>query len=225
MNYASDYTKSDEKAPRHIMPEGTHLGKIFAVVDVGSHPKTFEGITKDSRTIKVGFEFPPETTGGRPITKWKDYGASMYATSKLRQLVENVIAKPLNNTEAGEFRIETIVGKFVSVVFTHSVSKRDGETYSNIARIFPTASTFNSQVAEYSWCVDEDETAALPEWLSRIAMQSKEFKRKTGGHLSQPAYVMGQQVKNSEVDFTPPPPEPAPSAPAKDPNVAMTFGF
>ena len=194
MNYASDYTKSDEKAPRHIMPEGTHLGKIFAVVDVGSHPKTFEGITKDSRTIKVGFEFPPESTGGRPITKWKDYGASMYATSKLRQLVENVIAKPLNNTEAGEFRIESIVGKFVSVVFTHSVSKRDGETYSNIARIFPTASTFNSQ-------------------------------RKTGGHLSQPAYVMGQQVKNSEVDFTPPPPAPAPPAPAKDPNVAMTFGF
>ena len=56
-------------------------------------------------------------------------------------------------------------------------------------------------------------------------MQSKEFKRKTGGHLSQPAYVMGQQVKNSEVDFTPPPPAPAPPAPAKDPNVAMTFGF
>jgi hypothetical protein len=224
MNYASDYTKSDEKA-RHIMPEGTHLGKIFAVVDVGSHPKTFEGITKESRTIKVGFEFPPETTGGRPVTKWMDYGASMYATSKLRQLVENVIAKPLYNTEAGEFKIETIVGRFVSVVFTHSVSKKNGETYSNISRVFPTTSTFNSQVAEYSWCVDEDETASLPEWLARIAMQSKEFKRKTGGNLSQPAFAMGQQVKGSEVDFTPPPPAPAPPAPAKDPNVAMTFGF
>lgn len=200
------------------VPVGRYKARILHVVFVGTVPG-YQG--KMAGEVQIGFELDHRGPSGNNSVLYKQYGASMHPMAKLRQLIEMIDAKTLTNAEAMSYSVESLVGKnvWVQVGAKQGNPRPDGTIpiYDRIDGIYPSVEQFAGNRPTLSWDVRKDDVSALPERLSKRAMESVEWQAKHGNQVAAPQYAFGQQVQQPAPVQQPVPapqsaPQPAPTA-------------
>ena len=129
--------KQFEKAP-----PGSHVARCYMVVDLGTQPKTFQGVVHQERQVKLAFELPNEklegiydsTQKGKPFSVGGNYKQSLHPKANLRKLLAGWRGRDFKNADEIEaFDPKKLPGLPCRVNLTESA---DGE-YINITSIAP----------------------------------------------------------------------------------------
>lgn len=121
------------------VPAGAHMAICYRVIDLGTQETTWEGKTKQTHQVLVGWEIPEELMeDGRPFTIGQVYTWSMGEKAKLRAHLEAWRGKAFEDIDfrdpkEGGFDIRKIVGKPCMVTVMHS--SKNGNTYANVAGV------------------------------------------------------------------------------------------
>lgn len=121
--------------PSNPAPEGTHVARCFAVIDLGTQRSEYKGQLKSKRKLLLGFELPEELhtfreeDGPQPFSVWNRYTASLSEKSALRPALEGWRGRAFTPDELRGFETKNLVGQPCML----SVIHHNG--YANIATI------------------------------------------------------------------------------------------
>lgn len=125
-----------------VAPEGNHIARVCQVVQIGTLQETnVKGEVVQRAKVRVAFELPTELhvfkeeRGEEPFMIGDRYTLSFYSGSNLRKLVEGIVGK-MEDDEADEFDVSTLIGKECMVNVGHYVSKK-GYTNAKILSAAP----------------------------------------------------------------------------------------
>ena len=125
-------------------PTGAHIGRIYKIVDLGTHPREWNGqIIGTARKVRIWFELHCEdehgnkifTSDNRPYSISKTYTVSLSPKAVLRKDIESLTGKVIGENE--EFDIHDLLGKWCMVNVQHSSPKPDGTIFANVASLTP----------------------------------------------------------------------------------------
>jgi len=142
----SFYVESNQERNFKNVPAGSHLGRCYRIVDLGSQRSEYMGEVKVQRKITVYWELfgeddsgePLLTDDGKPMAIWKNYTLSWSENSNLRKDLQSWRNKPWTDAEARRFDLKTILGAYCMLNVIHRES--GGKTYANVATISPVPS-------------------------------------------------------------------------------------
>lgn len=127
-------------------PAGSHLGRCYKIIDLGSQKSEYMGEVKVQHKIMIGWELHGDDNDGKPLTMddkrplsiFKYYTLSWFETSNLRKDLQSWRGKPWTDAEAVRFDLKTILGAWC--MLNVIISNKNGKTYSNVAGITPVPS-------------------------------------------------------------------------------------
>lgn len=128
-------SKQFEKAPA-----GSHLARCYMVVDLGTQPRAFQGVTHLERQVRLAFELPTEKmeglyddkSKGRPFSVGQNCKQSLHPKANLRKLLVGWRGRDFKDAaEVEAFDPKKLVGLPVRINLVES-----GE-YMNIASLAP----------------------------------------------------------------------------------------
>jgi hypothetical protein len=125
-------TESDFKP----VPDGTHLGICYRVIDLGTQSTTFKGEAKRAHKVLLTWELPQELMDdGRPFMISQSYTWSMHEKATLRKSLEAWRGMAFTERDFGPtgFDIKNVLGKACTLSVVHTA--KDGNTYANISSI------------------------------------------------------------------------------------------
>lgn len=128
-------TESTFKLP----PSGSHLGRLYRVLDLGTQKVEWQGATKMQRKVMFTFELHGEDNDGQPLAMpdgkpliiSKRYTMSLGEQSTLRKDLESWRGKKFTAEELLGFDVNVLLGKFAMCNVTHN--DREGKTYANLS--------------------------------------------------------------------------------------------
>jgi hypothetical protein len=160
------------------------------MVDLGTHEETYEGETRDRRTVRLGFELPTELkvfkeeNGEQPYLIGRDFTFSMHKKSALRAFLQVWRGVPFNDEEASNFDIAKLLGVPAMVSISHTT--KDDKTYAKLdsAMRLPKGTTCPPQVGpsmilhldDFGSAEFSDTMAKLPEWVRKKIENSREYQ-------------------------------------------------
>ena len=133
---------SENKPKFKIAPAGSHLGRLYRIIDLGTQKTMWEGQEKQQRKLKFFWELfgednegnPLTNDDGKPLIQTKNYTYSFHEKSTLRKDLKAWRGKDFTDAEASQgFDISTLLGKFFMVNIAHNV--RNGDTYADCTGI------------------------------------------------------------------------------------------
>ena len=178
--------KQFEKAPA-----GSHIARCYQVVDLGTQPKTFQGVVHLERQVRIAFELPSEKMAGiydpeskgRVFSVSQNFKQSLHVKANLRKLLAGWRGRDFKDTsEIDAFDPRKLPGLPCRINLVEN-----GE-YVNIASVSPLGKGDKcpKQVNKsLFFSLDEDEFTqesfdALPEYLRKKIAESPEHKKLTG---------------------------------------------
>lgn len=184
-------TKSDPA------PAGTHVARCVQMLDLGTHEDTYEGETRDRRSVRLTFELPTETKvfkedeGPKPYFIGRDYTFSMHPKSALRGFLQVWRGVPFTDEEANSFDIGKLIGAPALVSISHKPANDKIYARLDSAVRLPKGMICPPQVSESLLLHLDDfgtpefsETMAkLPEWVRKKIESSDEYL----GYYAEPA--------------------------------------
>lgn len=129
--------KQGQATQKKLIPAGVHPAKCYSVIDMGTQTESYNGEEKKMHKIAMSFEFPAHTAtykeenGPQVMAVHQDYTFSMSSKANFKQMIDSWIGKPVD--EMTDERMQKIVGKAANVQIVHTVGKKNGLTYDNIA--------------------------------------------------------------------------------------------
>ena len=132
------------------VPAGSHLGRCWRIIDLGSQKVEYMGETKVQRKIMIGWELfgedddgaPLKTDDGKPMSIFKQYTLSWSENANLRKDLQAWRGKPWTDAEANRFDLKTVLGAFC--MLNVIVTNKNGKTYSNVGGISPVPAMMKS---------------------------------------------------------------------------------
>lgn len=116
-------------------PEGNHAARLYMLVDLGLHEKTWQGETKIKHLVHLGWELPDELMeDGRPFTISARLTYSMHEKSTLRKFIEGWRGAKFKDEEVAEFDITKLVGRACMVQVAHRKAN-NGNTYADVIAV------------------------------------------------------------------------------------------
>lgn len=116
-------------------PADVHVGICVAVIDLGTHPKSFQGKEVMQHKVRLAFELPfCKMEDGRPFVVMDKWTASLEAKSKLRPLLESWRGQPWPKGPISGFSLKDLLGKPAMITVTHA-DREDGGKWVNIKGI------------------------------------------------------------------------------------------
>jgi hypothetical protein len=118
-------------------PAGSHLGRLYKIVDIGTQVGEWQGKATQARKMIFYFELHGEDDKGQPLTNddgkplvvTKYYNASLGEKSTLRKHLQAWLNIDFNNMPQG-FETRSILGKFAMLnVITY---QKDGKTRASV---------------------------------------------------------------------------------------------
>jgi len=185
-----------------IPDSGNYLGRLFSIIDLGTHTTEFEGVVNQQHKIMVTFELHGEDSNGpllidgKPLVVNKRYTLSLHEKSTLRGDLEAWRGKKLTAEELKSFDLSKLLDKWAMVNVIHNEYK--GKTYSNISGL----SQIPSQLKEFPQGVNpcvmfdlnkytQKEFSELWLWVQDLIKKSAEMQN------SKPVNV----IEDDEVPF------------------------
>lgn len=118
------------------VPDGTHLGICYRVIDLGTQQTNFNGEVKSAHKVLLSFEIPDEKMeDGRPYTISQSYTWSMHEKATLRKQLEAWRGVAFTERDFGPsgFDIRAILSKACTLSIVHT--SKNNTIYANIASI------------------------------------------------------------------------------------------
>jgi hypothetical protein len=118
------------------VPDGQNIGRIYKVVDLGSHPGyQNQGLL---RKLRISFEFPQycqrfnlKSEEFKPSAVHYDVAFFTSSKSKLRKLINASVGRTLSDDEAKVFNYAELLGKMLLLTIQNKVSSQ-GNVFSNV---------------------------------------------------------------------------------------------
>ena len=142
----SFYVESNQERQFKNVPAGSHLGRCYRIVDLGSQKVEYMGETKVQRKIMLSWELFGQddegadlvTDDGKPMAIFKNYTLSWSENANLRKDLQSWRNKPWTDAEARRFDLKTIIGAYCMLNVIHR--EVNGKTYANVDTIGPVPS-------------------------------------------------------------------------------------
>lgn len=201
------------KAPSHdskkldvaLIEPGMHLCTLYGIADLGTQESP-NSIYEPKQQILFSFEFPQlmqvfyEGDEPKPSAIFQRFTFSMHKKSRMRPFVEQMRGQKLDDRNAYDFDLETLLGNH----FIATVAHTDDGKYANIMAIVPLTvknmGMFGLQQPKLEIINDvyafdqekgynSDNFAALPKYVRELIKNSQEGKAyaSTGGTFKEPA--------------------------------------
>jgi hypothetical protein len=170
---------------RQVCPEGVHVARCYQIIDLGTSEQggNFPG---KKRKVQFLFETPyelavfNEDAGEQPFYVRSMYTLSMNEKAILRKDVQSWIGKTMDDKQAAQFNIFSLIGKpcMVNIVHEH----KGENTYANIKAIMPLAKgqacpePINEALCFTASMPDMDVFAKLPTFIQDKIKESDEFQ-------------------------------------------------
>jgi len=140
------YVESTQERTFKNVPAGSHLGRCYRIIDLGSQKSEYMGEIKVQRKIMLGWELfgeddegkPLQTDDGKPMAIFKNYTLSWAENATLRKDLQSWRNKPWTDSEAKRFDLKSILNQYCMLNVIHKDS--NGKTYANVATISPVPS-------------------------------------------------------------------------------------
>ena len=127
-----------------MVPAGSHLARLYRIIDLGTQPTEWQGQQKFLRKIMLAWEVHSEddagdpliTDEGAPLALFKNYTLSWSENSNLRKDLQQWRGKPWTDQEANRFDLKNILGQWCMLSVIHRPGQ-NGKTYANVSGITP----------------------------------------------------------------------------------------
>jgi len=118
-------------------PAGSHLGRLYKIVDLGTQQGEWEGKATFARKMIFYFELhgdddkglPLVNDDGKPLIVTKYYNASLGEKATLRKHLQTWLNLDFSKMPEG-FKVENILGKFAMINVT--TYQKDGKTRASV---------------------------------------------------------------------------------------------
>ena len=118
-------------------PPGSHLGRLYKIVDLGTQQGEWEGKATYARKMIFYFELhgeddkgqPLVNDDGKPLIVTKYYNASLGEKATLRKHLQTWLNLDFSKMPEG-FKVENILGKFAMINVT--TYQKDGKTRASV---------------------------------------------------------------------------------------------
>ena len=134
-----------------IAPAGTHLARLYRIIDLGTQMREFEGKVTMNRKAKFFFELhgddadgkPLLTSDGKPLIQSKEYTVSLNEKANLRRDLEAWRGKAFTEDELKGFDISNILGHFCMVNISHR--QKNDMTYADLKGLSAVPNIYKKQ--------------------------------------------------------------------------------
>lgn len=200
---------NSERKQFQIAPAGTHLARLYRIIDLGTQMREYEGKVTMSRKGKFFFELHGEdaegkpllTSDGKPLIQSREYTISLNEKANLRRDLEAWRGKSFTEEELKGFHLKTLLGHFCMVNISHrqkgDVTYADLKGISSVPAIYKKAGLpegvnttmlfdlNNFDAAMFDSLSDsiKETIKKSPEYRS-IGEQSKAYQEATGGSVA-----------------------------------------
>jgi len=129
-----------------IVPSGTHLARLYRIVDLGTQESQFQGgEVKIQRKVMFAWEIhgeddtgePLVTEDGKPMAIFKNYTLSWNEAATLRKDLQAWRGVPWTDAEAKRFDLKNVLGQWCMLNVIHRPGQSDGKLFANVAGISP----------------------------------------------------------------------------------------
>jgi hypothetical protein len=126
-----------------IAPAGSHMGRLYSIIDLGTQKSEWEGKVNFLRKVKFFFElFGKDDNGkalvtseGKPLIQTRNYTLSLGEKAALRIDLQSWRGKAFTQEELKGFNLKNLLGKFCMVNIIHT--DRQGNTYADCKGLSP----------------------------------------------------------------------------------------
>lgn len=176
------------------VPAGTHLGRMYRIVDIGTQQGEWQGKITNQRKVILYFELFGEDEAGAPLTRddgkpliiTKYYNRSLNEKSTFRKHLQSWLKIDFDTVEG--FNLEDLLGKFAMV----SVSQYKGKSGDMKASI-DSLSAVPAMLSKHGMPegvnpsfvfnldkFDSEKFATLSEAIQNMVKMSPEYRRLAG---------------------------------------------
>lgn len=116
-----------------LVPEGTHPGRCYRVIDLGTQDGTFGGEPTRKHLVMLTWELPSKLMDdGRPMSASKRYTFSSHEKANLRKDLESWRGRRFEQKDFGPggFEIKNVLNAACLLTITHAI--KPTTTYANV---------------------------------------------------------------------------------------------
>lgn len=122
-----------------IAPVGSHLARLYRIIDLGTQTSEYMGQTKMLRKVKFFWELHGDdlkTDDGKPLIQTRNYTLSLGDKASLRKDLESWRGKSFTEDELRGFDISNLLDKWCMVTVQHRTAN-NGNTYADAVAVTP----------------------------------------------------------------------------------------
>jgi hypothetical protein len=176
-----------EKREFKVAPVGSHLARLYRIIDLGTQKSEYMGQVKMLRKVKFFWELHGDdlkTDDGKPLIQTRNYTLSLGDKASLRKDLESWRGKSFTDDELRGFDLRNLLDKWCMVTIQHRTAQ-NGNTYADAVAITPVPSIVQKAGVPQGVnpCVlfdlqkfDQEVFDSLSQGLKDQIMQSAEYR-------------------------------------------------
>ena len=166
--------REESDAPKELIPEGMHTGRLYGIIDLGTHKDSYQGVESEKHKIRLIWELEPKMADGKPFAIGKDYtitrgkwGPYIAKTSALFDLLKTWVKWDEKKIKLGN--LGQLIGQEALVTISHEKGKADpSKTYAKLGPVLPLMKGMKAEDLVNEPIIYElggDNLDKLPQWL------------------------------------------------------------
>jgi hypothetical protein len=189
--------KAHTEKKRELIPPGNYIARCYSMIHLGTAEDEIMGEKKRLNKVRVTWELPSETRvydaeqGPKPMVISKEYTLSMHEKANLRRDIESWTGKSLNDAQAADYDITSLLGKPCMINVIKRTNPRGDEyvVISSITSLPKGLSCPDAVNRRFEWnfedCYDERALEVFPDFIKDRIKKSEEYIE-----LTKPAYEL-----------------------------------
>jgi hypothetical protein len=171
-----------------IAPTGSHLARLYRIIDLGTQKSEYMGKVNMLRKVKFFWELHGDdlkTDEGKPLIQTRNYTLSLGEKASLRKDLESWRGKSFTDDELRGFDLTNLLDKWCMITVQHRES--NGKTYADAVAVTPVPAVVakaglpegvNTTLLFDMQKFDQAVFDGLSDGLKNQIMQSSEFQNK-----------------------------------------------
>ena len=126
-----------EKKEFKVAPVGSHLARLYRIIDLGTQKSEYMGQVKMLRKVKFFWELHGDDLKieGKPLIQTRNYTLSLGDKASLRKDLESWRGKSFTDDELRGFDLTNLLDKWCMITVQHRES--NGKTYADAVAVTP----------------------------------------------------------------------------------------